>query len=160
LGVREARRVVLLSFGGCDIQGIDFDQVERLDEMQFLTTHPMPRPMRNVRQVTLTGFHHVDLVAQADAVITKPGYGIVSECLANRIPVLYTSREAFAEYAPLVDGLNRFGVCRFIEHADLLAGRWRDALEGLWEQPRTWSELPCDGARVAAEILEGILARA
>jgi L-arabinokinase len=115
--------------------------------------------VRNLRGVTLDVFRHADLVALADAVITKPGYGIVSECLANRIPVLYTSRGAFAEYAPLVDGLNRYGVCRFIENGDLRAGRWRDALDGLWGQPRTWSELPGDGADVAAEILEGILAR-
>jgi L-arabinokinase len=105
----------------------------------------------------MDGFRYEDLVAQADAVITKPGYGIVSDCLANRVPVLYTSRGEFAEYACLVAGLQRFGVSRFIENADLLAGAWREALAGLLGQPRIWEDLPADGAHVAAEILEGLL---
>ena len=67
-----ARPVILLSFGGFEIQGINFDRVERLDEYCFLTTQPTPRPLENVRVVTLNGFLYQDLVAQADAVITKP----------------------------------------------------------------------------------------
>lgn len=159
LGLSGARPVVLLSFGGLDILGIDFARVERLDEYQFLSTQPLPRPVRNVRVAAMDGLRYEDVVAQADAVITKPGYGIVSECLVNRVPVLYTDRGRFAEYACLVEGLQRFGVCRFIGNADLLAGNWRDALEGLLEQPRHWPELPADGAETAAGILHDLLRR-
>jgi L-arabinokinase len=116
------RPVVLLSFGGFEIRGIDFGRVERLDEFQFLTTQPLPYPVGNVRMAALDGLRYEDLVAQADVVITKPGYGIVSECLANRVPVLYTARGDFAEYDRLVEGLQRFGVCGFIGNDDLLAG--------------------------------------
>ena len=91
-------RSVLLSFGGFEIRGIDFGRVEHLDEYQFLITQPLPRAIRNVRVVAMDGLRYEDVVAQADAVITKPGYGIVSECLANRVPVLYTDRGRFAEY--------------------------------------------------------------
>jgi L-arabinokinase len=157
LGLSGDRPTVLLSFGGFDIRGIDFGQVARLDEYQFLTTQAPPQPVGNVRVVAMDGLRYEDLVAQADAVITKPGYGIVSDCLANRVPVLYTSRGEFAEYACLVAGLQRFGVSRFIDNADLLAGAWREALGGLLGQPRVWEDLPADGAHVAAEILEGLL---
>jgi|PlaIllAssembly_1097288.scaffolds.fasta_scaffold10468_4 L-arabinokinase len=157
LGLSEGRPTVLLSFGGFDTRGIDFERVEQLDEYQFLTTQAPPRPVRNVRTVALDGLRYEDVVAQADAVITKPGYGIVSDCLANHVPVLYTSRGEFPEYACLVEGLQRFGVCRFIENADLLAGNWRGALDGLLGQPRTWRDLPADGADVAAEILAPML---
>jgi UDP:flavonoid glycosyltransferase YjiC (YdhE family) len=159
LGLSGARPVVLLSFGGFDILGIDFGRVERLDEYQFLSTQPLPRPVRNVRVVAMDGLRYEDVVAQADAVITKPGYGIVSECLVNRVPVLYTDRGRFAEYACLVEGLQRFGVCRFIGNTDLLAGNWRDALEGLLDQPRHWPALPADGAETAAGILHDLLPR-
>jgi UDP:flavonoid glycosyltransferase YjiC (YdhE family) len=157
LGLSEGRPTVLLSFGGFDTRGIDFERVEQLDEYQFLTTQAPPRPVKNVRTVALDGLRYEDVVAQADAVITKPGYGIVSDCLANRVPVLYTSRGEFPEYACLVEGLQRFGVCRFIENADLLAGNWRGALDGLLGQPRTWRDLPADGADVAAKILAPML---
>lgn len=157
LGLDGSRPVILLSFGGFEIQGIDFDRVESLNEYCFLTTQPTPRPLRNVRVVSLNGILYEDLVAQADAVITKPGYGIVSDCLANRTPVLYTARGQFAEYPALVTGLERFGVAAFIGNDDLLAGNWRSSLDGLLRLPRTWSELPANGADVAAGILQEYL---
>jgi hypothetical protein len=157
LGLGETRPVILLSFGGFDLRGLDFDRVEQLDEFLFLTTQAPPRPVKNVRPVALDGLFYEDLVAQADAVITKPGYGIVSDCLANRTPVLYTSRGEFAEYACLVEGLERFGVSRFIENEDLLAGNWRGALEILLGQPRHWPDLPVNGAQVVAETIEAFL---
>jgi len=153
LGLDGTCPTILLSFGGFDIEGIDFARVEALGEYQFLTTRAEPPRARNVRVVTLDGLKYEDLVAQADAVITKPGYGIVSDCLANRTPVLYTARGEFAEYAPLVAGLERFGVAAFIENQDLLAGNWRASLEALLRRPRRWAELPANGADVAAGIL-------
>jgi L-arabinokinase len=157
LGLGETRPVVLLSFGGFDLTGIDFGRVERLDDYLFLTTQTPPSPIKNVRAVSLDGLRYEDLVAQADAVVTKPGYGIVSDCLANRIPVLYTSRGEFAEYARLVEGLERFGVARFIGNEDLLAGNWRGALEALLGQPRLWPDLPINGAEVAAKHIAALL---
>jgi L-arabinokinase len=157
LGLTDSRPVVLLSFGGFEIRGIDFDRVEALEDYWFLTTQPPPRPVRNVRMVTLDGLEYEDLVAQADAVITKPGYGIVSECLVHRVPVLYTSRGEFAEYGPLVAGLQRFGISGFIGNQDLLSGNWRDGLEALLRPPAAWPELPANGAEVAAGILRAHL---
>jgi L-arabinokinase len=159
LGLNGARPVILLSFGGFEVQGINFDRVEALDEYFFLVTQPPPRPIRNVRLVTLGRIKYEDVVAQADAVITKPGYGIVSDCLANRTPVLYTSRGEFAEYPCLVEGLERFGVSAFIENRDLLAGNWRGGLEALLQRPRTWGDLPVNGAEVAADILQALVPR-
>jgi L-arabinokinase len=152
-----SRPVILLSFGGFEIQGIDFDRVESLGEYSFLATQPTPRPLRNVKVATSNGFMYQDLVAQADAVITKPGYGIVSDCLANRTPVLYTARGQFAEYGPLVAGLERYGVAAFIGNDDLLAGNWRSGLDALLRLPRTWADLPANGADVAAGILREYL---
>jgi UDP:flavonoid glycosyltransferase YjiC (YdhE family) len=157
LGLDGSRPVILLSFGGFEIQGIDFDRVEALDEYCFLTTQPTPRPLRNVRAVNLEGLQYEDLVAQADAVITKPGYGIVSDCLANRTPVLYTPRGEFAEYVVLVTALERFGVAACISNQNLLTGNWRDSLEGLLRLPRKWPDLPANGAEVAAGILRAHL---
>ena len=153
LGLDGSRPVILLSFGGFEIHGIDVDRVETLREFCFLTTQPLPRPVRNVRVVRLEDLKYEDLVAQADAVITKPGYGIVADCLANRTPVLYTSRGEFAEYAPLVAGLEQFGVSAFIGNRELLAGDWREGLRALLRRPKTWPELPANGAEAASEIL-------
>jgi L-arabinokinase len=157
LGVNGGRPVVLLSFGGFDVQGIDFDRVEQLEDFQFLTTQPLPRPVRNVRILPLGRIPYEELVAQADAVIAKPGYGIVSDCLVNRTRVLYTPRGQFAEYGCLVEGLQQFGVAEVISTADFLAGDWRAPLITLLGRPAKWPDLPADGAAVAAEALQALL---
>jgi hypothetical protein len=159
LGLDESRRVVLLSFGGFELAGVDWQAVEALTDFQFVATQPLSRPLRNVRMLDLDGCRYEDVIGQADAVITKPGYGIVSDCLANRVPLLYTSRGTFPEYAPLVDGLTRWGVARFITNDELLAGCWREPLIALLDLPPTWADISADGANEAAGILAGILAQ-
>ena len=68
------------------------------------------------------GYRYEDLVRAVDVVVTKPGYGIISECIANDTALLYTSRGDFREYQVLVDAMPKFLRCAFIDHADLFAG--------------------------------------
>jgi L-arabinokinase len=157
LGLNGARPVVLVSFGGFDVHGIDFDGVERLADVLFLVTQPLPRPLGNVRLIPAGSLPYQDLIAQADAVITKPGYGIVSDCLANQVPVLYTPRGRFAEYGRLLEGLARYGVAHPLETPALLAGDWGPALAALLAKPAIWAPLPADGAGVAADALLSLL---
>ena len=82
------------------------------------------------------GLLYQDLVAAADVVVSKPGYGIVSECVANGTALLYTSRGRFIEYDLFVDEMPRILRCRYLSQEDLLAGRWADAIEALLAQPR------------------------
>ena len=57
------------------------------------------------------GYRYEDLVRAVDVVVTKPGYGIISECLANDTALLYTSRGDFREYQVLVDAMPTFLRC-------------------------------------------------
>ena len=52
-----------------------------------------------------------DLVRAADVVVTKPGYGIISEAIANDAALLYTSRGRFVEYDVLVKEMPRYLRC-------------------------------------------------
>jgi L-arabinokinase len=49
------------------------------------------------RDLQARGIRYADLVAAADVVISKPGYGIVSECIANGTALLFTRRGHFIE---------------------------------------------------------------
>jgi hypothetical protein len=90
-----------------------------------------------------------------DAVVSKPGYGIISECIANDTALLYTSRGQFAEYDVLVREMPRYLRCRFITQEHLLAGRWQESLDALIEQPAPPDRPRTDGAQVVAEIIAG-----
>jgi L-arabinokinase len=85
--------------------------------------------------------------------IGKPGYGIISECLANDTALLYTSRGDFREYQVLVDAMPAFLRCAFIAHADLFAGRWSGHLDRLLAQPDPPTRPATNGADVAADML-------
>ena len=53
------------------------------------------------------GVRYEDLVRAVDVVISKPGYGIISECVANDTALLYTSRGDFIEYDVFVAEMPR-----------------------------------------------------
>jgi hypothetical protein len=99
------------------------------------------------------GLLYQDLVAAADVVVSKPGYGIVSECVANGTALLYTSRGRFAEYDLFVAEMPRYLRCRFMSPADLFAGRWADAIDALLAQPTPPERAAIDGAAVASAEL-------
>src|SRR5262245_44141937 len=136
--VDDDRPVVLPSFGAYGT-ALPLDELRRSGRLAVLDPSRVP-----------DGFRYQDLVAAADVVVSKPGYGIVSECVANNTPLLYTSRGRFIEYDVFVDGMPRILRCRYISQEDLLAGRWADAIDALLAQPAPPARARIDGAEVAA----------
>jgi L-arabinokinase len=155
--------VVLASFGGHD-SGLRFDDVARNTSFTLVTTDSdkpaIPasagRRWRSSSELLADRrLHYVDLVAASDVVVTKPGYGIVSECIANGPALLYTSRGHFAEYDMLVTEMPRVLRCRYIPQEDLVTGRWAEAVTGILRQPPPAASLDTNGAAVVADrILE------
>lgn len=100
-----------------------------------------------------------DLVGAADVVVSKPGYGIVSECIANGAALLYTDRGRFAEHDVFVDAMPRVMRCGFISQRDLQEGRWTEPIESLLCEPEAPVRLETNGAKVAAETILDIASR-
>jgi len=157
-----ADRVVLLSFGGI---GVTMSAVpEPPHGSTFVATQsaaatvapPRCRFIANA-EMAACGVRYEDLVAASDAVITKPGYGIVSDCLANGTAIIYTSRGRFAEYEYLVEAIKMHLPHAYISNEDLRAGRWGTALANLFAQPLRRSQVDIHGASLAADVLLEIL---
>ena len=168
LSLDDDRPIVLASFGGHGAR-LAFDEIaERNDLTIVLTDHEVrdgamaDGRLRRFPKEMLErcGIRYEDLVAAADVVVSKPGYGIVSECIANNAALLYTSRGPFAEEEVLVSGMQRFLRCRFIAQDDLTAGRWQPAIDDLRDQPAPSAHMDVNGAAVVAElILQALAAR-
>ena len=142
IGVDDSRPVVLPSFGAYGA-ALPYDIVRSDARLTVLDPARVPG-----------GFRYQDLVGAADVVLSKPGYGIVSECVANGTPLLYTSRGRFIEYDVFVAEMPRILRCRYLSQEDLLAGRWADAVDALLAQPAPPERARIDGAGIAAgEIL-------
>lgn len=159
LALPRADRLVLLSFGGIGIalssvpappRGVTFVATQ---SASAVTTPPRGCRFVSNHELAAAGVRYEDLVAACDAVLTKPGYGIVADCLANATPIIYTSRGRFAEYAYLVDGITAHLPHAFLSNEDLYAGRWAAALDAVLAQPRRAPDIATNGAAVAAGIL-------
>jgi hypothetical protein len=156
------RPVALLSFGGYGLPSLDVGAVDCLDSWTVVTTDriaprsaALPRavvPLEE-RRFLDSGFRYEDLVAAVDVVITKPGYGIIAECIANGPAMLYTSRGEFREYDVLVKNLPAYVRSRFISNDDLFAGRWKAALDALLAQPAAPKRMEVNGAEIAAACI-------
>jgi UDP:flavonoid glycosyltransferase YjiC (YdhE family) len=164
-GIPADRPALLLSFGGYGLPNLDLAGVDVLNDWAIVTTDRSSRTGPAPAGVTFlpesefvsTGFRYEDLVAAVDVVVTKPGYGILAECITTGAAMLYTSRGQFREYDVLVREMPRFIRCRFIEQPALLAGRWKTALETLMAQPAPQQVMRSDGAAVAATELTAAL---
>jgi L-arabinokinase len=162
--------LVLLSFGGYGLQRIDLRSVAGLtgytvvltadvtanrrgdDNASSSASATLPRNVHLIdeRKLYEDGLRYEDLVAAVDVVMTKPGYGIIAECVANDTALVYTSRGHFVEYDVLVREMPRWLRCGFISNDDLLAGRWQAALDDVLRQPAAPESIAVDGATRAA----------
>ncbi|TGK19356.1 glycosyl transferase [Leptospira fluminis] len=79
--------------------------------------------------VSVPPCHYPDLIAACDFVLTKPGYGILSESFLAGTPVLYTDRGDFPEYPYLVKALENSFKSSYIDHDHLYSFRWKEARE-------------------------------
>jgi L-arabinokinase len=158
-----SKPLVLMSFGGYGVAGLDTAALARLADYTVATTDTpglaQIRPAPGILYVSEhelygAGLRYEDLVRAADVVVTKPGYGIISEAIANDAALLYTSRGRFVEYDVLVREMPRYVRAAFIGREDLLQGRWGPALDALLNQPAPPERPPTNGAQIAAaEIL-------
>jgi len=147
--------LVLVSFGGLGLDRITGPEARDYAIVTVGgTSAPSDLTLGHVideRELYGAGFRYEDLVGAADVVVTKPGYGILSECIANGAAVLYTSRGRFREYDILVRELPRYARARFIPQDDLFAGRWEPYLRHVLSQPAPSERPRTDGADVIAE---------
>jgi L-arabinokinase len=161
LGIAQDARAVLVSFGGFAADGLDLQALGQWTRYLFVLTPPMAMHAAemppNVVALPRTPTDFVSLIGACDAVVTKPGYGIVADCLANRVPMLYTDRGPFREYDVLADALPRLSRACYLPRRDVLAGQLGPTLDALLDSTASWTDQPMDGARIVAQRL---LARA
>ena len=149
LHVGTNQKVVLIALPERDRNVIPWKLLEKMEGMLFLSPFEGKRG-KTIRPFSRMGVYFPDLVLASDAVLTKPGYSIVSECYANRAPILYVLRDDFRECALLTQWINRNMACELLSREDFEAGRWEEAIDRLLNKESRWSSLPTDGAKVAA----------
>lgn len=146
-GARSDRPWVLVWFHQLEM---DPAHLEKLP-FEFFTVGSLGWPCANCHQV---GFEFLDLLASCDVVLSKPGFGILSDCLANDKPLVYVPRTDFREALLLEEAIRRYLRQARISQQDLYAGRWQEAILAALSGPRPGESLPVAGAgQIAQRIL-------
>jgi hypothetical protein len=176
--------LVLASFGGYGLRDIDLGALARLHRYMVVVTAQVQAPRRgddpagagptaaagasalppsvrfiDERAIYAAGYRYEDIVRAVDVVATKPGYGIIAECVANGAALLYTSRGRFVEYDVMVREMPRYVRAGFISNEDLYSGAWEPALDALLAQSGPPEKPRVDGAEVVAGMLLEMLPR-
>jgi L-arabinokinase len=158
----EARRLlglppgplVLLSFGGLGLPGFDLRALAGLPEVRFVAEGNSGDVPPNVtamgrERLEARGLGYHELVGAVDVVVTKPGYGIVTDAIGARTRLVYTERGDFPEYPILVAEMARYLASVHVSNEDLRAGRLEEPIRRVLEMP--YPEPPrVDGAEVVA----------
>jgi len=157
--------LALTSFGGYGLEGLDLDRLDCRHRWTVVSTgRTMPERVPEATAFVHEGWiydrglRYEDIVAAVDVVVTKPGYGIISECIANRTAILYTSRGRFPEYDVMVRDMPRVLRSDYIDQEALLAGAWLDPLDALLAAPPPPERPATDGAQVTVGRILDLIA--
>jgi L-arabinokinase len=169
-GCDPEKKWVLLSFTTLDWNEDALANVEKIGPYEFFTVLPLTWQRHNIHPLDREMVSFSDAIASVDAVISKPGFGILSDCIVNDKPLIYADRSDFLEYAILVDALRKYLKNVHIPSEDLYRGdllqarlwivaeilqpriallKWRvcDYMQTPWERRRLAGSplrMPCD----------------
>lgn len=154
LGCSAAQKLYLIAFSALELDKTALARLERLDGATLLYKHPLHYELSNAKSLDAYDFlSYPDVVAAVDGVITKPGYGIVADCLVHGTPMIYSDRGFFPEYEILVRSMERHLTTVYLASEDLRTGHWEPAVTQLNRLARRFPKLRDDGAAVCAETI-------
>ena len=160
LGLPADRRLALSSFGGYGLGSLNRAEFDCLDDFGVIVTGHrdpgrLPSGVHFILEGTIfdAGLRYEDLVGAVDVVVSKPGFGIIAECVTNKTAMLYTSRGRFVEYDVLVAEMPRVLRCAFLDEPSLRAGRWLEALEHVLSLPPPPETPATNGAEIVATMI-------
>ncbi|HKT34383.1 MAG TPA: hypothetical protein VJR03_06090 [Nitrospira sp.] len=129
LGVMASERLVLMGFGGIPLDGLPWDEMDRMKGYRFLATGLPPGIFSRIHSLSEIPFSFKTALASVDVVMTKPGYGTILEAVALGLPVVYVRRYNFADESSLVQFLHAYGQGCELSRSDFVSGNWQAALD-------------------------------
>lgn len=150
LGITADRRAFLVGFSALELAPSAREKLAALQNTLFLTAKPLQLGIPNEINIDPTAFPFPDLVNSADGLITKPGYGIVSDAIAAGIPLLYTDRGDFPEIPYLHRLIDKTVGGIHLPMKQFEEGEWSEPLERL---RRRHVSIPTNGADMGAELI-------
>jgi L-arabinokinase len=122
---------VLISFTSLEWNDEALDRVQRCKGYEFFTVLPLSWRRNNIHPIDRERIPFADVLSSVDAVVSKPGFGVISDCVVNGKPLIYADREDFLEYEVLLDAIRKYLRHVHIPAQHLYHGDLDEALKGL-----------------------------
>jgi hypothetical protein len=145
------QRMVLVAFGGIDSR-LPMEHWSFPGTLHWLVPGAWQMRHPRVTAIESLGWDFSDLIASADALIGKPGYGTFVEAACNGTPMLYATRPKWPEQDALIPWLHQHARAREVGEPALRRGDVAGDLDALWQQP-TPSPVVANGAEEVAALL-------
>ena len=152
-----SKKWILLSFTTLDWNAEALRRVEKMTDCEFLTVLPLRWDRRNIHAVSREEVSFSDVVATVDAVISKPGFGILSDCIVNHKPLIYAERTNFREYPILEAAIHRYLKHVHIPAHDLYRGNIEESIHAVELAAEPLENLSAGGAEIAARRIHDFL---
>jgi hypothetical protein len=160
LGYADSDRVALVLFGGTKAPLFRIDALALVAGWQFMmVSESIPDGVlpANVRCAP-AGRRIVDLMRAADVIVSKPGYGIISETWQAARPLVYVPRTGFPEYPHQKEWLDANAPAAELDLRAFRDGDWSNALEAAFASRRAYPSCVAGGETEAAAMIHEALA--
>jgi hypothetical protein len=134
LGLRSGQRLALVALGGIDTR-LPIAAWPESADLHWLVPAAWQVVRSDVTAIEAIGLSFSQILASVDLVLTKPGYGTVTEAVANGIPVLYVRRGDWPEEPAIVAWMQRYARHQPISQQQLADGDLLPAIDRLLAQP-------------------------
>lgn len=153
LGMHSAQRLVLVSLGGIDTN-VSFQLWARDNNTHFIVQDNYSVDLPWVHSASKFGIRFSDIVQSVDAIITKPGYGIVVESVWGGTPVLYIERKDWPEESYLIKWLKKYVPAAEISREQFENGDFKEQLDFIFQQEGHFSRPEMGVNEAVSTILE------
>ena len=132
LNIEPNQKLIFLSLGWHEFKEtvskmfLEFKSQKKSHNVFLLSSNlrKFTEPQEYIRFLPSLDPNSQDYIAACDLTIAKLGYGIVSECTAFGIPMLYTIRPNYIEDILMGRQLETFHTAKFLPPAEFLKGDW------------------------------------
>ena len=109
---------------------LPLDELETVQGFRFLIGGPMClEKYSRIVSTNRLSLPFGQILAEADIVMTKPGYATIIDAVRNETPIIYVRRYNFVDEQILVDYAHHYGQAVELSSDSFYKGDWIQALE-------------------------------
>jgi hypothetical protein len=154
-GLLKNTKLVLVALGGITTE-MPLEHWPRIDNTVWLFSSELRLQRDDFLDVHSLGLPFIEVLASADAVLTKPGYGTYTEAVCNGVPVLTIERPDWPETAVLNRWVQQHGHIEVMTREQFYAGAFVSQVKALLAMSSRPGIEPA-GVMQAADYIQSLL---